>query len=285
MGNVIDKNPYGAIGDTIVINPTTVLDVRYGVTHINTQAQINSAKGDPTAYGQPAFVAAAAPFGPNILPGVPAIAPYTALNSNSYGNKQEHQLNHFVNGSLSKVKGKLTMKFGAEYRVYLQNYHDIQWQSPPLTTTKDYTGQYGLASGLNVTSLEPNTQDQGFAPAAVAAGVEGWADDCRNRTGSCARFQVRRLSIPRIPGVQRIKWLLSFGIRYEVQPGPTERTNRMSSYVLDRTSPFATGPSANPSGNLGYITFPGVGGYSRNLYETNWNNVAPRVGATYQAEQ
>jgi len=30
------------------------------------------------------------------------------------------------------------------------------------------------------------------------------------------------------------------------------------------------------------LTFPGVGGYSRNLYNTTWNNFGPRGGFTYQ---
>ena len=33
-----DRNPYGQIGDTIVISPTLVVDIRYGVTRINTLA-------------------------------------------------------------------------------------------------------------------------------------------------------------------------------------------------------------------------------------------------------
>ncbi|MEO6802801.1 MAG: carboxypeptidase-like regulatory domain-containing protein, partial [Granulicella sp.] len=281
-GNVIDKNPYGAIGDTIILNPTTVLDVRYGVTHINTQAQVLSALGDPSAYGQPGFVAAVAPFGPGNLPGINGIGSYTALNSNSYGNKQEHQLNHFVNGSLSKVKGNLTMKFGAEYRVYLQNYHDIQWQSPPLTTT-NYTGQYGNADGTNVTALEPLNQDQGSAAASVVAGVEGWS--MTPGTAPVLALASKYTAIfSQNSWRPTTKWLLSFGIRYEVQPGPTERTNRMASYILEKNSPFAVAAAGNPSGNLGYISFPGVDGNSRNLYETTWNNVAPRLGATYQLD-
>src|SRR5262249_21552089 len=91
---------------------------------------------------------------------------------------------------------------------------------------------------------------------------------------------------------------LSFGIRYDIQPGPTERYDRMSSYVLDKQNPFAsiaqicvntdsTGkalvvPACNALGGLGYLTFPGVDGNPRNLYEKTWDNIAPRVGATYQ---
>ena len=35
-----DQNPYGAIGDTITLNPTAVIDLRYGVTHIHTQSRV-----------------------------------------------------------------------------------------------------------------------------------------------------------------------------------------------------------------------------------------------------
>lgn len=280
QGDVIDKNPYAAIGDTIVLNATTVIDVRYGVTHINTQSQVRSAKGDPSAYGQPSFVSGVASFGSGILPGVPAIAPYTALSSNSFGNKKEHQLNHFVTGSLNKVKGNLTMKFGAEYRVYLQNYADIQWQSPPLGVN-NYSGQYGSSNGLNVTALEPLNENQGFLPASIAAGVEGWQLNvgsgpvlaiASKYVGMYAQNSWRPTS----------KWLLSFGIRYDIQPGPTERYNRMASFDTTRANPFVTGTVGSPAGNLGYLTFPGVDGYSRNLYETSWNSFAPRIGATYQ---
>ena len=130
-------------------------------------------------------------------------------------------------------------------------------------------------------ALEPQIENQGFAPASLAAGVEGWQMNpgtapvlalASKYTAVYAQNTCRPTS----------KWLLSFGIRYDVQPGPTERYNRMSSWVLDRTNPFATGSTANAAGTLGYLTFPGVGGYSRNLYETTWNEVAPRLGATYQ---
>ena len=277
---VKDFNPYGIIGDTIILNPTTVLDMHYGVTHINTQNQVPSAVGNPAQYGQPAFVSAVAAFGPNNLPGIPAITPYSALNSNSYGNKKEHQLNHFVSGSISKVKGNLTMKFGAEYRVYLQNWQDIQWQAPPLGTT-NYSGQFGAANGTNVTALEPSVANQGFTPASVVAGVEGWS-----LTPGTA--PILALASKYTAVYSQNTWrptkdlLLSFGLRYEVQPGPTERKNRMASFDLTRESPFATTAVPNGAGNLGYLTYPGVGGYSRNLYNTTWNNVAPRIGITYQ---
>jgi hypothetical protein len=280
-GVVLDSNPYGALGYTIVLNPTTVLDMHYGVTHINTQAQVNTASGNPLSVGQPAFVSATAPFGPNVLPELSAFGPYSALNNNSYGNKKEHQLNHTVNGSLTKVLGTSTLKFGAEYRVYLQNWQDVQLQSPTLSTT-NYTGQYGTLAGA-ATNI-PDPQDAGNIAASIVSGVEGWS-----------------MAAPTVPVLALAskytamyaqdswrptqKWLITAGIRYEVQPGPTERYNRMSSYDLNAVNPFAASATPNAAGNLGFLTFPGVDGHSRNLYATNWNNVSPRMGVTYQATE
>src|SRR5262245_15759282 len=296
MGDILDKNPYGAIGDTIILGPTSVLDVRYGVTHINTQAQVRTAKGDPLAYGQPAAVAAVAPFGPGVLPNVNAIGTYTALNSNNFGNKKEHQLNHSLNASLTKVTGNLTMKFGTEFRVYLQNFQDNQVQSPILSVN-NVTGQVGDSSGATVNSAVPNLQNRGFTAAALAAGVGAW-------TMSVGNNPVLAVASKYLAFYEQNTWrttqklTLSLGIRYDVQPGPTERYNRMSSYILDKQNPFASGsqicvntdstgkalvvPVCNAQGGLGYLTFPGVDGSSRHLYETTWNNIAPRVGATYQ---
>ena len=38
----------------------------------------------------------------------------------------------------------------------------------------------------------------------------------------------------------------------------------------------------NPFGTLGMISFPGTNGYSRNMWDTEYNDFQPRVGAAYQ---
>ena len=40
-----DKNPYGQIGDTIVLNPTTVVDARFGFNRIWTQTFAGNQSG------------------------------------------------------------------------------------------------------------------------------------------------------------------------------------------------------------------------------------------------
>jgi hypothetical protein len=69
------------------------------------------------------------------------------------------------------------------------------------------------------------------------------------------------------------KLTLNLGLRWDLQPGPTERYNRMTSMDLTAKNPF---------GALGAWAFPGVGGYSRNLWDTEYSDWGPRVGAAYQ---
>ena len=61
-----------------------------------------------------------------------------------------------------------------------------------------------------------------------------------------------------------------------MQPGPTERFNRMSAWDFTAQNAFGT---------PGAIAFPGVDGYSRNLWDTTYDNWGPRVGAAYQLER
>jgi len=76
---------------------------------------------------------------------------------------------------------------------------------------------------------------------------------------------------------------INLGLRYEVQPGPTERYNRMSGVDLARKNPFTEGGSfVSPLGALGRIVFPGTEGYARNLWDTQWNNFSPRAAAAYR---
>ena len=82
------------------------------------------------------------------------------------------------------------------------------------------------------------------------------------------------------------KLVINLGLRYEVQPGPTERHNEIGGLDLSATNPYTaqgiTASNLSPNAGLGYFVFAGQPGYSRNLWNTQWNNFAPRVGAAYQ---
>jgi hypothetical protein len=69
---------------------------------------------------------------------------------------------------------------------------------------------------------------------------------------------------------------VNLGLRWDLQPGPTERYNRFSAYDFTKMNPFGT---------LGTIAFPGTNGYSRNLWNTEYHDFGPRLGAAYRLTQ
>jgi hypothetical protein len=291
-GLTSDNNPYGAIGDTIALNPTTVVDVRYGVTRINTQSRTPPTTGiNDSDYGLPSNAGALTVDAGD----APVVGNYgssdnanfdglAVLNLPWWDNKSEHQTNHAVTGSITKVFGRWTLKGGAEYRVNLGNWADLEFPTatigvPGISAGASGTGELSLINGYNAPQIA-DPADRGVTIATPVIGVLGWGMP----SGSSP---VEALAAKYVAFYTQNSWRvnrklnLSLGLRYEVQPGPTERYNRMSSANLSAANPFATG-TATPQGGLGLLTFPGVGGMDRNLYETSYNNVSPRLGVTYQ---
>jgi len=288
-----DQNPYGAIGDTITLNATTVIDVRYGVTHINTLDNVPQGTAKASDYGVPSSVGGLG----SIPGGAPTVMPfwsvpdggngdnYGALSSSSWDSKKEHQLNHAVAASITKVLGNWTMKGGGEYRVYLGNWQDVFWPTPNIGNQAQptSTGEFSYITGDNDSSAIADPADRGYAGAIPITGVSGFDI-------SGGSLVLMSLASKYVAFYTEDNWRptrklnLSLGLRYEVQPGPTERYNRMSSINLNKANPFGAGAAttSNQLGGMGILTFPGVDGYSRNLYQTEYTNVSPRVGATYQ---
>ena len=94
-------------------------------------------------------------------------------------------------------------------------------------------------------------------------------DPARRERAACALAEILRgLFAERLAASSKLT--LNLGLRWELQPGPTERFNRMSAWDFEATNAFGT---------KGAIAFPGVDGYSRNLWDTTYDNWGPRVGA------
>lgn len=284
-GNIADGNPYVSIGDTIALNSTTVVDLRYGLTRISTQSSFPSGSSfDYSAWGMPANVQAYVAVN-GAAPSVGGMGNWNDLNNDGWARKNEHQTNHVFSGSFTKTLGKWTLKSGAEYRVYLGNWADIQFATPTVAMwgAENYTAQFGNING-SAASLNTTPQQGGFSGATAAVGAMGW----NLAPGSIAQ---PALATKYMAVYSQNDWkatqklTLNLGLRYEVQPGPTERYNHIYGVDLTKSNPYASGlsvPNGDPLGGMGAIAFPGVNGYSRNLWDTQWNNISPRIGAAYR---
>jgi hypothetical protein len=279
-----DRNPYGQIGDTIVLSPTLVLDLRYGVTRINTLAFAGDKSGftDYDKIGVPKNlqpfiqIFGAAPVVSNYSGGSGGGSNWTAVATGNFGTKHEQQLSHVVSGSVTKTHGQWTHKFGGEFRNLLSNYSDLEEASVSMPSVSNavggnFTFEYTTATGGGAQQNTLNVQ-KGINGATMFTGAGLWW--IRPGANLLAAFgQPYTAVFSQNDWRVSSKLTVNLGLRWDLQPGPTERYNRMASYDLEKTNPYGT---------LGAMAFPGTSGYSRGLWDTHYNNFGPRVGLAYQ---
>jgi hypothetical protein len=281
-----DKNPYVQIGDAVVLSQSLVLDVRYGLSRVNT-ANLNGNKlgfEDYASFGVPSNLIPLM-----LIPGAaPAVAPngygggqgggsnWAGLSAGTFGSQREFQANHSVTGSVTKIRGKWVHKAGAEFRNLMSNYQDPEQASVGMPSPFAHQGgnfnfEFVTASGGVANQVTTNAQ-RGINAAGMLLGTGVWW--IRPGANVAPAFSQKYFAIySQNDWRATSKLTINLGLRWEVQPGPTERFNRMSSWDLTKQNAFGT---------LGAIAFPGVDGYSRNLWDTTYDNYGPRVGAAYQ---
>ncbi len=282
-----DTNLYAQIGDTIVINPTLVVDVRYGATRTDAIAFGGNHSGF-TQYGQFGIpeatqalfaVQGAAPVvNPRIGSGSGGGSNWSGLSGGQFANKQEHQISHSVVGSLTKIHGNWTFKAGSEYDVVLANYTDFEEASTNIggccanDPGGNYTFEYNTATGgVGPGNTSPLLSGINGATMLVGEGVWFVRPGANLKPAYAAKYfalwsqndwQVN----PRLT--------VNLGLRWDLQPGPTERFNRIAGYDFTKKNAF---------GQQGAIDFPGTEGYSRNLWDTEYHDFQPRLGIAFQA--
>ncbi|HBY59109.1 MAG TPA: hypothetical protein DEH78_04765, partial [Solibacterales bacterium] len=169
-----DNNPYAAIGDTVVLSPTLLLDVRYGINRIASNSI--SPTPQPFDYGPLGIPSAYLPVMP--LPGsAPDFGPggnLSDLGNQSYQSKRERQTNHHIAGSMTKNLNRWTFKFGSEYRVMLSNYTDFQEaafriNAPGWGGPGSYSSEFVTANGSG-SPLNANPGQFGYDPANLFMG-------------------------------------------------------------------------------------------------------------------
>ena len=280
-----DRNYYAQIGDTVVFSPTLIMDVRYGAVRDHTGSPGGRTSGFTNYAGFGINSATQALFAqPGAAPNVnPAnTSPGTWQNLTPYGqfdNKQEYQINHSGNGSVTKIMGNWTFKAGGQFQVMLANFTDFEEASANLggccasdQTQPSYTAQYINAAGAPQGAFNTLPQQTGFAGAQVLVGEGVWF--VRPGANLKPAYASRYFAFySQNDWKVKHKLTLNLGVRYEVQPGVTERYNRLAGYDFSRKNAF---------GYQGAIDFPGTQGYSRGLWDTEWNNWTPHLGFAYQ---
>ncbi len=268
-----DRNPYLSLGDTWIVSPTVVVDVRYGVNRIKTGSLSHDTPDyDYRAAGIPADIEAAMAVRriPNFMNG----DYWSPLNNNQYMHKDERQTNHVLAGSATILRGRWTFKFGGETRQNFSNYIDAQeaisyrLNVSPFTAGPTVNATGGLTQAVTA-------ENNGHRYAAFLTGAAG-LEIGRGFNVKPAFLQQYYALYTQNDWRPTSRLTINLGLRWDAQPGVTDRFNQMSSF--DATA-------KNPYGTPGAFYFPGSTGADRRLWESDWKNFGPRLGAAYRLRE
>jgi hypothetical protein len=278
-------NRGAAFDDVYVINPTLLLNVRYGLTQQEFPEKRVSQGYDLASLGlNPALV--------NSIDKTTAtfprlnVAPWSAMSNWESGDGTTASLIHNLNSTVTWNKGKHTMRFGFDWRNLRENRNRY-----PNSTSPDYTFNSVFTRGPLDTAAAPQVGGEiASFLLGVPAGSMGVNASYAERNSIYGFYVQDDFKVSR-------KLTLNLGLRYEVESPTTERYNR-AVQGFDQTSSnpveaqaklqYAAAPipelPASQFRVLGGLTFAGANGNPRGYWETSKTNFMPRIGLAYQMD-
>jgi hypothetical protein len=197
--------------ETHIFSPHVVNEFRAGYTRLRTERlQFNSGENLSAQLGIPGV-----PYTPG-NGGLPrfGVSGLTNFGSATYQPTREYEnVYHFIE-TVSVMKGRHTMKFGAEWKPIV-NFSILQPPTP--------RGRFTLNGNFTRDSANRNTRPLRF-------------DFALGRVNSSALIHQRHVSAARLFSTRRMtllsKGLLNIGLRYEFISMPTERRDAEASYNI-----------------------------------------------------
>ena len=263
-GNARPNNRWGMwAGYSRIFSPTFTMNLTSGVQIWHETSDNQSFGFDPTTLGLPSYLHQNSPLFPMVNVG-------SQSSLGPGGNNQQAVTNHgpigTISGDFVKLSGKHTLSFGAT------GVEQVFSQHPYYQSALQFSGQFtagpnplsgsGFASGNGVAEMLLGVIDSGSTTGYTDSPLESnhligeyLQDDWR---------PVRNLT-------------LNLGLRYEIQTPYTYRHNAASIF-----NPNVLNPLSYSVGQplLGALQFLGPG--NRYVYNMNYDNVAPRIGFSFQ---
>jgi hypothetical protein len=259
-----------SLDNLYTVNPTLLLNVRYGLNHRLVVRSPFSSGFDITRLGFPGSVTQVAAMQALEFPRFD-INGLSSLGQETFNDLVIEPTTHSVNINATKVLSRHTVKMGMDYRKFLLNF--LQFGSP--------SGQYGFSQSW--TQLDPNqgSSTAGFGLASMLIGVPDNGSLSHDPTPASAStywglyVQDDWKATPKLT--------VNLGYRYDFDVPRTERFDRLSFFDFDARSPIAGLVPANPffnpaslTGAIGFVTPD-----HRRQTPTDFKHFGPRVGFAY----
>ncbi|MFN9300009.1 MAG: TonB-dependent receptor domain-containing protein [Acidobacteriota bacterium] len=259
--NFSDLNPrhHVVIGATFTPSPSWVLNILLGSGRWR-ENQVSPSQGfNATSIGLPASLVGQ--FQAQTMPGF-SMQGYAGIGNPRWLNAARET--HNLQANVTKEWGKHSLKFG--WMTEIARLNNTDFNSPSFSFTR------GLTSGPIAAQAATTTGD-GLASLLLGAGAGG-SFPINAATAITAPYH--GLYLQDNWRVNR-RLTLNLGIRWEAQPGRTERYDRFNNFAVDAPSPIAQRVGLPLRGGLVFATPD-----QRTAWETSWMNFAPRFGLAYK---
>jgi TonB dependent receptor len=266
-----------SFNNTVTFTPTLLGEFRYGYSKSKVLRTPFPSKGFTlTSLGFPQSVADQAEGGLSaVFPSFSFSNSFSDLGTDGYVALKENPLAQDVNGSLVKIIGGHSIKFGGEYRELLLDFYQYAYPTGTFSANTSWTQlnpQNNDGSGNPIASLLlglPNSGDQPNEPSVVST------------SGYMAFYAQDDWKVTP-------KLTVNAGLRWDAEIPRVEKHNQMSYWNADAASPLqgmvpASADCPNCGNLMGQMQLVGIGGaqYGRHQTPTNWNDWGPRLGAAW----
>lgn len=194
---------------------------------------------------------------------------YRALGAAGYAIIHRYEDVYQSQGALTKIIGGHTIKTGAEFRRYHENYFQPNTPNGSFTFSRNQTAQNPLVAS--------STQGDGLASALLGFGSGGTMSIDYPTAQAAGYFGTYINDDWRI--TRRLT--LNVGLRYDFDIPRTDRYNRLNWLDVDAPAPIADNPQVKAA-------FPNLKGLMRfadddhrTPYLGDYNNVQPRIGLAF----
>ena len=261
-GNLTLYNYTGALDNTVTLNPTTIVTLRYGFARFHWGRPTRSFGFNQTELGLPASLVNQFqfPLFPTVnIEGFASMAGSSVLFTG--------QDTHSLLGSLTKIVGKHSFKTGFDGRLRRNNRNSVTGGGGRYNFTRAFTqgpdpNQVTATAGSGMASFLLGAAQTGDANVGAAVALQNFY------YAGYLQDDIRLSS----------KLTLNLGLRYEIETPYTERYNQINYFDFGLPSPVRATQFPNLTGGLAFADAS-----NRTTFRADRNNLAPRFGFAYSA--